>query len=99
METKENKLSNRFIPYDEIETEAIFSIDDDITMLTVDELEFGFQVWKENPDKIVGFPSRTHVYDNLTNSWKYESEWKNEISMILTGLFLIFCDPFRKFFI
>jgi len=42
--TKENKLSNRFYPYDQIETEALLSIDDDITMLTPDELEFGFEV-------------------------------------------------------
>lgn len=42
--TKENKLSNRFYPYEEIETEAILTIDDDIVMLTADELEFGFEV-------------------------------------------------------
>lgn len=39
-----NKMSNRFVPYDEIETEAIFSVDDDIVMLTVDEIEFGYEV-------------------------------------------------------
>lgn len=44
-----------------------------------------FKVWKEFPDHIVGFPSRTHVWNNNTNAWKYESEWKNEISMVLTG--------------
>lgn len=33
----------------------------------------------------VGFPSRTHIWDNVTLSWKYESEWTNEISMVLTG--------------
>ena len=35
---------SRFYPYDEIETEAILALDDDILMLTTDELEFGFQV-------------------------------------------------------
>ena len=44
VQTKENKLSNRFYPYDEIETEAILAIDDDIMMLTQDELEFGYEV-------------------------------------------------------
>lgn len=39
-----NKMSNRFFPFDEIETEAVFSLDDDIVMLTTDEVEFGFQV-------------------------------------------------------
>lgn len=41
IQTKENKLSNRFYPYPEIETEAILTIDDDIIMLTSDELDFG----------------------------------------------------------
>ncbi|XP_028035588.1 exostosin-2 [Bombyx mandarina] len=83
--TKENKLSNRFFPYDEIETECQLTIDDDIVMLTPDELEFGFDVWREFPDRIVGFPSRLHLWDNATNSWRYHSEWTNQISMVLTG--------------
>lgn len=37
-------MSCRFFPYNEVETEAILAIDDDILMLTPDELEFGFQV-------------------------------------------------------
>ncbi|KAJ1532048.1 hypothetical protein ONE63_000679 [Megalurothrips usitatus] len=85
IQTKANKLSNRFYPYPEIETEAILTIDDDIVMLTPDELEFGYEVWREFPDRIVGFPSRTHVWDNVTKHWKYESEWTNHISMVLTG--------------
>ncbi|XP_050441609.1 exostosin-2 isoform X2 [Adelges cooleyi] len=85
IQTAANKLSNRFYPYREIETEAVLSLDDDILMLTIDEIEFGYQVWKEFPDQIVGFPSRSHVWNNNTKTWKYESEWKNEISMVLTG--------------
>lgn len=83
--TTANKLSNRFYPYEEIETECLLTIDDDIIMLTADELEFGYEVWREFPDRIVGFPSRTHVWDNATSTWRYESEWTNEISMVLTG--------------
>lgn len=45
IQTKENKLSNRFYPYDEIETEAVLSIDDDIIMLTADEVEFAYEVY------------------------------------------------------
>ncbi|XP_076297502.1 exostosin glycosyltransferase sotv isoform X2 [Lasioglossum baleicum] len=85
IQTKENKLSNRFYPYNEIETEAVLSIDDDIIMLTADEVEFAYEVWREFPDRIVGFPSRIHMWDNSTNCWKYESEWTNSISMVLTG--------------
>jgi glucuronyl/N-acetylglucosaminyl transferase EXT2 len=45
----------------------------------------GYEVWREFPDRIVGFPSRTHVWDNVTLQWRYESEWTNQISMVLTG--------------
>nr|CAG4649959.1 EOG090X01LY [Sida crystallina] len=83
--TKHNQLSNRFYPYPEIETDAILAMDDDIVMLSSDEVEFGFEVWRQFPDRIVGFPSRTHVWDSGANRWKYESEWMNNISMVLTG--------------
>ena len=83
--TEANKLSNRFYPYSSIETEAIFAIDDDITMLNSDEIEFAYQTWREFPDRIVGFPSRLHYWDNGTEKWYYNSEWKNEVSLILTG--------------
>ncbi|UXI22252.1 hypothetical protein NH340_JMT08195 [Sarcoptes scabiei] len=82
---RKNLLNNRFLPFDSIETEAIFSIDDDITMLNHDEIEFAYQTWREFPDRIVGFPSRLHYWNNQTQSWIYDSEWKNKISLILTG--------------
>ena len=83
--TKANLLTNRFYPFTEITTEAVLSMDDDIVMLTSDELEFAYQVWREFSDRIVGFPSRTHVWNNQTKKWKYESEWTNDVSMVLTG--------------
>ncbi|KAB7508164.1 Exostosin-2 [Armadillidium nasatum] len=86
IQTKANKLSNRFYPYEEIETECILAVDDDINMMTADELEFGYHVWREFPDRIVGFPSRNVVWNNVTMSWKYDSEWTNEVSMVLTGV-------------
>uniref|UniRef100_A0A8C1T1G2 Exostosin-2 n=2 Tax=Cyprinus carpio TaxID=7962 RepID=A0A8C1T1G2_CYPCA len=85
LRTKENKLSNRFFPFDEIETEAVLAIDDDIIMLTSDELQFGYEVWREFPDRLVGYPGRLHLWDHEMGKWKYESEWTNEVSMVLTG--------------
>jgi hypothetical protein len=35
--------------------------------------------------RIVGFPSRTHYWSNGSQSWVYESEWKNDVSIVLTG--------------
>ena len=47
--------SRRFYPYDAIETEAILALDDDILMLTTDELEFGYQVMFTNDLYVVYF--------------------------------------------
>lgn len=82
-----NRLSNRFFPFAEIQTEAVLAIDDDIVMLTKDELDFGYHVWREFPDRIVGFPSRLHLWaEENPDKLKYESEWKNDVSMVLTGV-------------
>ncbi|XP_039259213.2 exostosin-2-like [Styela clava] len=82
--TTSNKLSNRFYPFADIETEAILAIDDDIVMLTADEIEYGYQVWREFPDRLVGFPPRLHLWDE-NGHLKYESEWTNDVSIVLTG--------------
>ena len=37
-------FSIRFYPFKEIETECVMAIDDDILMLTTDEIEFAYQV-------------------------------------------------------
>jgi len=82
--SKANLLSNRFIPYEAIRTDCVLSLDDDITMLTDDELEFGYRAWLEHPNRLVGFPSRTHVLSEA-GDYRYESEWTNDLSMVLTG--------------
>jgi len=86
IQTSANHLSNRFYPYQEIETDCVLSLDDDIHMLTSDELEFGYQVWRESQDRIVGFPARTHSYLPESDEFRYESEWTNHLSIVLTGV-------------
>ena len=51
IKSKKNSLNNRFIPYDEIETEAVLSVDDD-AHLRHDEIIFGFRVWREHRDRL-----------------------------------------------
>lgn len=84
IKTPVNSLNNRFIPYDEIETEAILSLDDD-THLRHDEIIFAFRVWREARDRIVGFPGRYHAWDLDHKSWLYNSNHSCELSMVLTG--------------
>lgn len=33
----------------------------------------------------MGYPGRLHLWDHEMGKWKYESEWTNEVSMVLTG--------------
>lgn len=79
-----NSLNNRFVPYDVIETDAIFTMDDD-SPLRPDEIVFAFRVWRQSRDRIVGFPGRFHAWDMEQNSWVYNSNHSCELSMVLTG--------------
>lgn len=77
-------ISSRFFPYRDIETDAVFSLDEDV-LLTTDEIDFAFSVWKEFPERIVGYPARNHYWDDLRSKWSYTSKWTNDYSMVLTG--------------
>ncbi|XP_075551569.1 exostosin like glycosyltransferase 3 [Dermacentor variabilis] len=81
---KKNSLNNRFLPFSSIETEAVLSVDDD-THLRHDEIVFGFRVWREARDRIVGFPGRYHAWDINHKSWYYNSNYSCELSMVLMG--------------
>uniref|UniRef100_A0A8D9DRV7 glucuronosyl-galactosyl-proteoglycan 4-alpha-N-acetylglucosaminyltransferase n=1 Tax=Cacopsylla melanoneura TaxID=428564 RepID=A0A8D9DRV7_9HEMI len=83
--TNSNDLNNRFKPYDVIETEAVLNMDDDV-YLRHDEIMFAFRVWREQRDRIVGFPGRYHAWDlNNQGGWLYNSNYSCELSMVLTG--------------
>lgn len=56
-------ISQRFFPYDEIQTDAVLSLDED-AILNTDELDFAYTVWREFPDRIVGYPARAHFWDD-----------------------------------
>nr|CAB3244016.1 exostosin-like 3 [Phallusia mammillata] len=79
-----NSLNNRFVPWDEIQTECVLSIDDD-AHLRHDEMLFGFRVWRQHRDRIVGFPGRFHAWDAAGGKWNYNSNHTCELSMVLTG--------------
>lgn len=84
IKVQQNSLNNRFLPYDTIKTDAILSLDDD-SPLRPDEIVFGFRVWRESRDRIVGFPGRFHAWDNTQAAWLYNSNHSCELSMVLTG--------------
>ena len=79
---EKNTLNNRFLPLPSIRTDAVLSLDDDIS-LEPHEIEFGYEVWRQNQELLVGWPARRHVWEN--GYWTYNSEFSSGYSMVLTG--------------
>uniref|UniRef100_A0AAX7TZ35 Exostosin glycosyltransferase 1 n=1 Tax=Astatotilapia calliptera TaxID=8154 RepID=A0AAX7TZ35_ASTCA len=78
------KTTSRFLPHVAIETEAVLSLDEDTVLLT-SEVNFAFLVWRSFPERIVGYPPRSHFWDPLKRAWGYTSKWTNDYSIVLTG--------------
>ncbi|KQK13756.1 glycosyltransferase family protein 64 protein C5 isoform X2 [Brachypodium distachyon] len=83
IETK-NTLNNRFKIDEEIKTRAVMELDDDI-MMACDDLERGFKVWREHPDRIVGYYPR--LADTAPLKYRNERYARRQggYNMILTG--------------
>ncbi|NXU40356.1 EXT1C protein, partial [Drymodes brunneopygia] len=77
------KLSDRFFPFEAIQTDAVLSLDEDTTLST-SEVDFAFLVWRSFPERIVGFPTQSHFWDPEQGRWGYTSRWTNELSIVLT---------------
>lgn len=72
---KEDNLNNRFRPIQDLRTDAIFSVDDDV-IVPCQTLHFAFTVWQTAPDTMVGFVPRMHWHSEevsrLHNSDVYD---------------------------
>ncbi|XP_061453132.1 exostosin-like 1 isoform X1 [Rhineura floridana] len=79
-----SNVSDRFLPYSAIGTDAVLSLDEH-TSLSTSEVDFAFVVWRSFPERIVGFPMRSHFWDANKGQWSYTSKWTNEFSMVLTA--------------
>ncbi|OAY79067.1 Glycosyltransferase family protein 64 protein C5 [Ananas comosus] len=79
-----NSLNNRFKVDPLIKTRAVLELDDDI-MMTCNDVEKGFRVWREHPDRIVGFYPR--LIDGSPLKYRNEkyARGKNGYNAILTG--------------
>ncbi|XP_062046659.1 exostosin-like 1 [Lepus europaeus] len=77
------KASDRFFPYSAISTDAILSLDPH-SSLSTSEVDFAFGVWQSFPERMVGFVTRSHFWDEARGSWGYTAETANEFSMVLT---------------
>lgn len=52
---------------------------------TLYQVDFAFVVWRSFPERIVGFPARSHFWDPEQRRWGYTSKWTNELSIVLTA--------------
>ncbi|KAG7672105.1 hypothetical protein KSW81_004988 [Nannochloris sp. 'desiccata'] len=76
-------LEQRYVPPEDLNTEAVFQLDDDLR-LSCEDLEFGFKVFKQFPQQIAGFVARGHYLDAESNTWRYTAKFDG-YSLILTG--------------
>lgn len=79
-----NSLNNRFKVDPMIQTRSVLELDDDI-MMSCDDIERGFRVWREHPDRIVGFYPRLVNGKKLKYKGEKHARAHNRYNMILTG--------------
>lgn len=72
----EDNLNNRFKPIEDLRTDAVFSVDDDV-IVPCSTLDFAFTVWQSAPFTMVGFVPRTHWLDKKNGDayYKYGGWW------------------------
>ncbi|XP_060212509.1 glucosamine inositolphosphorylceramide transferase 1-like isoform X1 [Lycium barbarum] len=81
---EKNSLNNRFKVDPSIKTRAVLELDDDI-MMPCDDVERGFKVWREHPERIVGFYPRLANGSPLKYRAEKHARKHNGYNMILTG--------------
>ncbi|KAI9259321.1 glycosyl transferase family 64 domain-containing protein [Sporodiniella umbellata] len=78
-----DSLNNRFNPISDLNTEAVYIMDDDIFM-DLEDLELAFNTWRSNVNSIVGHFPRIHTYDPSTRQATYRVSNRAPYSIILT---------------
>ncbi|KAI8088561.1 glycosyl transferase family 64 domain-containing protein [Thamnidium elegans] len=86
-----DSLNNRFNPTEELQTEAVYIMDDDI-YIDLEDLEFTFSAWQSRKDSVVGHFPRSHTYSPETHEATYRVVGKAPYSIILTKSMFIRSD-------
>lgn len=81
---EKNSLNNRFRVDPLIKTRSVLELDDDI-MMPCDDIERGFNVWRQHPDRIVGFYPRLIAGSPLKYRGEKYARLHKGYNMILTG--------------
>ncbi|KAI9469818.1 MAG: glycosyl transferase family 64 domain-containing protein [Benjaminiella poitrasii] len=86
-----DSLNNRFNPVDDLKTDAVYIMDDDI-YVDLEDLEFTFSVWQQRKDSVVGHFPRMHSYNPETHDATYKLIGKAPYSIVLTKSMFIRSD-------
>ncbi|GAA5801004.1 hypothetical protein HPULCUR_006444 [Helicostylum pulchrum] len=86
-----DSLNNRFNPTEELQTEAVYIMDDDI-YIDLEDLEFTFSAWQSRKDSVVGHFPRSHTYNPETHEATYRVIGQAPYSIILTKSMFIRSD-------
>ncbi|XP_054427746.1 exostosin-like 1 [Pteronotus mesoamericanus] len=78
------KVTDRFFPYSAVSTDAILSLDTH-SSLSTSEVDFAFAVWQSFPERMVGFLTWSHFWDEAQGGWGCTAERVNEFSMVLSS--------------
>ncbi|CEI88065.1 hypothetical protein RMCBS344292_02466 [Rhizopus microsporus] len=78
-----DSLNNRFNPVDDLKTEAVYIMDDDI-FIDLQDLEYAFNVWRSRKDSVVGHFPRLHRYDPETHQASYKVTNRAPYTLVLT---------------
>nr|GMD05424.1 glycosyltransferase family protein 64 C3 [Ipomoea batatas] len=92
---RSTSLNLRFYPQESITTRAVLVCDDDVEP-DIESINFAFNVWKSNPDRLVGFFARSHDYDLSEKKWIYTMR-NDKYSIILTKLMLFKSEYLYKY--
>ncbi|KAJ3050385.1 Exostosin-1, partial [Rhizophlyctis rosea] len=90
--TAHNDLNNRFYPFDQLEGDAILSLNDTVS-LTKKDIELAYSVWLHNQNRLVGFEGAAHIWDETGRKWVYrDRDLEGWTSMVLTNAVMFHRD-------
>jgi len=80
-----SSINNRFEPIQELNTDCVFSVDDDVE-ISCEDLDFAFSTWQMIPSTMVGFVPRIHwIQDDGYSYKRWWDVWSSGYySMVLT---------------
>ncbi|KAI3787230.1 hypothetical protein L1987_41567 [Smallanthus sonchifolius] len=82
-----SSLNTRFLPRPWISTRAVLICDDDIEIGPKSN-EFAFNIWRNNPEQLVGLFARSHEIDLTSRTWIYTVH-PDRYSILLTKFMLM----------